>query len=223
MTVQTFGCYRDDLSSSTQYLRLVFSPDSASLQHRWRNNGLSADFLADYLASFFPDEDDLNPISRREEVRGAVSYIANELLENAMKFHDQNQSNPITITLQLQRDRLIFVTENTITTGAVSEFQDYIQQLLTLDPGELYLNRLESNAAGHNGDSSGLGLLTMLNDYHVELGWKFAPTPSRPAPPRDDPAALTQSAPAAIAPEAAGVSAGVSAGVMLTTVATITV
>jgi hypothetical protein len=210
MTVQTFGCYRDDLSCSTQYLRLVFSPDSASLQHRWRNNGLSADFLADYLASFFPDEDDLNPISRREEVRGAVSYIANELLENAMKFHDPAQPNPITITLQLQRDRLVFVTENTIATGSVPEFQDYIQQLLTLDPSELYLNRLESNAAGHNGDSSGLGLLTMLNDYHVELGWKFAPIF-----PHDDSPAPTPEAPAAIAPEAAGV--------MLTTVATMTV
>lgn len=210
MTVQTFGGYRDDLSCSTQYLRLVFSPDSASLQHRWRNNGLSADFLADYLASFFPDEDDLNPISRREEVRGAVSYIANELLENAMKFHDHAQSNPITITLQLQRDRLVFVTENTIPTKAVPEFQDYIQQLLTLDPGELYLNRLESNAAGHNGDSSGLGLLTMLNDYNVELGWKFAPAPSRHDPPEVVLGGATETAIEA-------------ARVMLTTVATIVV
>ena len=34
-------------ASECEYLTLAFSPTSAPLRSRWRNNGLSADFLAD--------------------------------------------------------------------------------------------------------------------------------------------------------------------------------
>jgi hypothetical protein len=37
-----------------EYLTLAFSPTSAPLRSRWRNNGLSADFLGDYVTTFLP-------------------------------------------------------------------------------------------------------------------------------------------------------------------------
>jgi hypothetical protein len=33
-----------------EYLKIGFSPTSIPIQQRWRNNGLSANFLADYLS-----------------------------------------------------------------------------------------------------------------------------------------------------------------------------
>ncbi|MEG4573160.1 DUF6272 family protein [Microcoleus sp. N3A4] len=160
--------------ASQEYLIIGFSPSLIPLKQRWRNNGLSADFMADYLTTFFPgNEDDPSTIERQAEIKSAVSYIANELLENAMKFNDETSEYPIDIKLHLERDRLIFSVANSIPPQAVGKFQAYIQQLLASEPGELYIQQLEKNAADDNSTDSGLGLLTMLSDYTAKIGWKF--------------------------------------------------
>ena len=83
--IQTFGHFIERQDDQSEYLKIGFSPTSIPIQQRWRNNGLSADFLADYLSTFFPG-DDRAAAERQAELKGAVSYVANELLENAMKF-----------------------------------------------------------------------------------------------------------------------------------------
>ncbi len=171
---ETFGEYDNDIQPSDEYLVVGFSPSSIPLKQRWRNSGLSADFLADYLTTFFPvDESKPGTVDRQAEVKSAVGYIANELLENAMKFSDDRLSHPISIRLQLHTDRLIFVTTNTIPLEKVSGFQAYIKRLTTEDPQELYIERLEKTATEEHPTTSGLGYLTMINDYHAQLGWKF--------------------------------------------------
>ena len=81
---QIFGDFIEN-PSSQEYLIIGFSPTSLPLQQRWRNSGLSADFLADYVSTFFPGGD-TTALNRKAEVKDAVSFVANELLENAMKF-----------------------------------------------------------------------------------------------------------------------------------------
>ncbi|MEG4083034.1 DUF6272 family protein [Microcoleus sp. POL10_C6] len=170
---QIFGDFIEQ-PASQEYLIIGFSPSSVPLKQRWRNNGLSADFLADYLTTFFPgNQDEPSTIERQAEIKSAVSYIANELLENAMKFNDETSEYPIAIKLQLESDRVIFSVANSISPQAVDKFQAYIHQLLTSEPSELYIQRLEKNAADDNCTNSGLGLLTMLTDYTAKLGWKF--------------------------------------------------
>jgi hypothetical protein len=171
--IQTFGNFIEP-TPSQEYLIIGFSPSSIPLKQRWRNNGLSADFLADYLTTFFPgNQDDDSALRRQAEIKSAVSYIANELLENAMKFNDENSHYPIDIKLQLKNDGLIFSVANSISPPSVSKFQAYIQKLLACDPSEMYIDQLEKNAADDNCSGSGLGLLTMLNDYSAKMGWKF--------------------------------------------------
>ncbi|MEG4404522.1 DUF6272 family protein [Microcoleus sp. MON2_D5] len=170
---QIFGHFIEQ-PASQEYLIMGFSPSSVPLKQRWRNNGLSADFLADYLTTFFPrNQDDPSTIERQAEIKSAVSYIANELLENAMKFNDETSEYPIDIKLQLESDGVIFSVANSISPQAVDKFQAYIQQLLSSEPSELYIQRLEKNAADESCTNSGLGLLTMLTDYTAKLGWKF--------------------------------------------------
>ncbi|WP_333157826.1 DUF6272 family protein [Microcoleus sp. Pol14C4] len=160
--------------ASQEYLIIGFSPSSVPLKQRWRNNGLSADFLADYLTTFFPGkQNEPSTIEKQAEIKSAVSYIANELLENAMKFNNETSEYPIYIKLQLETDGVIFSVANSISPQAVDKFQAYIQQLLTSEPNELYIQRLEKNAADESCTNSGLGLLTMLTDYSAKLGWKF--------------------------------------------------
>jgi hypothetical protein len=172
--IQTFGDFIEDLPSSQEYLIIGFSTSSAPLKQRWRNNGLSADFLADYLTTFFPScENEPDTRQRQIEMKGSVSYIANELLENAMKFNYEKYSSLISIQLYLYSEKIIFIIANNIDPQQVNEFQIRIDKLMRSDLEELYIQQLEKNAEKKNGDSSGLGLITILNDYQARMGWKF--------------------------------------------------
>lgn len=162
---QIFGDFYESLDSQ-EHLTIVFSPSSLPRKQRWETNGLSADFMADYFAVFFPKSD------TKEEVKGVVSFIANELLENALKFND-NTSRSISIMLQMREDKLVFLATNSVNPQAVGKFQAFIQELVTCDPGELYIREVEKNAKDKTRTCSGLGFLTMLNDYMAKLGWKF--------------------------------------------------
>lgn len=173
--VQILGDFNDHLPISQEHLTIVVSPSSAPLQQRWHHNGLSADFMADYFAAFFPrsQEDISSKIKRKVEVKSAVSFIANELLENAMKFSDRSSTCPISMTLQLYADSLVFLAKNSISPETRESLQAFIQEVIVSDPNQLLIRRLEENAEDKNRTSSGLGLLTMLSDYLAKIGWKF--------------------------------------------------
>jgi hypothetical protein len=153
-------------------LNLSFWPGRVPLKQRWRNNGLSADFLGDYVTTFFPLDDAIPDTQLRQaEIRGAVSFIANELLENAMKYHDPALPEPVTIQLGLDSKQIVFHASNGAGEQAAGRFREFIARLQDGDPGELYLQQLEDNALAEQ--SAGLGYLTMINDYGAELAWRF--------------------------------------------------
>jgi hypothetical protein len=109
----------------------------------------------------------------------AVSYIANELLENAMKF-SFNSEVSIRIGLYLFQNELRFYVSNSVNPGTVGKFKDRIRELLTGNPDELYIMQLEKNADTDTTGDSGLGFLTILNDYAAELSWKFETVQQEP-------------------------------------------
>ena len=150
-----------------------FSPSSMPLKHRWRTNGLSADFIADYLQTFFIGGAANNaPIPVRN--KNAVKYIANELLENAMKFNDDSSPYQTKINFNLHADKLVFQVTNSITPDQVGKFKKFIHSVLTEDPNELYVAQMEANANEEvTGGHSGLGFLSMICDYSATLAWKF--------------------------------------------------
>jgi hypothetical protein len=170
--VQIFGEFQNESVKSREFLMLGFSPGSTPLQQRWRNNGLSADFLADYLTTFFPTDDYEPSTSKREaKLKGAVSYIANELLENAMKFNDDTCDYQVTLKFHLYNDHLVLRVTNHINKKIMYRFQQFIKELLNSDPGELYIRQIKRSKEDES--ISGLGLLTMINDYDAKLGWQF--------------------------------------------------
>jgi hypothetical protein len=177
---QIFGYYVDKPLSQDQ-LNLRFSPSSIPIKDRWRNNGLSADFMADYLTSFIPtNENDPSTAQRQLEIKSATSYIANELLENSMKYCDYNVRCPISIQLQLDADQIRFFVTNSINKSSVDSFIAFVEELMVSDPNELYFRQLENNAEDENSTASGLGLLSMVNDYSAMLGWKFETIQEKP-------------------------------------------
>lgn len=171
---QIYGDFNEELPGGQEGLTIVFSPTSVPLKQRWRNNGLSADFMADYFATFFPgSEEDATETDIKAEVKSAVSFIANELLENAMKFNDETSPHPISLRLQMDSDKLVFLATNSVNSKTIEKFQVFIEELMNSDPSELYIRQIEKNAEDETLDGSGLGFLTMMNDYPAEIGWKF--------------------------------------------------
>lgn len=174
---QIFGDFVESFPPAQDSLELTFTPNSLPINKRWRSNRLSANFMADYFSNFLPvDEDDPAQKRRIKESKGAVSYVANELLENAMKFNNQAISFKIKFGIQFIEESevtaVLFVT-NSVSAEGLDKFQIFIQELLSSDPEELYVQQIEKSAEEENSGASGLGFLTMINDYSAKLGWKF--------------------------------------------------
>lgn len=168
---KTFGKFIKP-EDGEEYLIIRFSPTAVPLQNRWRNNGLSADFLAEYWSTFFPAYNLASPL-KQNEIKGGISYIANELLENMMKFSYAPANYPASLGLYLYSADFRFYGSNAINPANVANFQARIQKLLTEETAELYMLQIEKNASFPDPASSGLGLLTMLNDYEAKLAWQF--------------------------------------------------
>ncbi|MBW4670283.1 MAG: ATP-binding protein [Cyanomargarita calcarea GSE-NOS-MK-12-04C] len=170
---QIFGYFVEE-PLKDEHLTLGFSPSRIALKKRWRNNGLSADFIAEYLTTFFPrDTHEDSKTNTKSEIKSAVSYIANELLENAIKYCDANVEYPITLHLELQSNEVRIFINNSVTASGVEKFKSFIKELSDSNPDEFYLRQLEKNAEDENNDGSGLGFLTIVNDYCAKIGWKF--------------------------------------------------
>ena len=174
---QIFGDFVESFPPAQDSLELIFTPSSLPIKKRWRSNRLSANFMADYFSNFLPvDEDDPAQKRRIKESKGAVSYVANELLENAIKFNNQETNFKIKFGIYFIEEgdmtAVLFAT-NSVSAEGLDKFQKFIQELLCSDPEKLYVQQIEKSAEEENSGASGLGFLTMINDYSAKIGWKF--------------------------------------------------
>lgn len=176
--MQIFGDFIQQFPPEKDSLELTFTPTSIPLKKRWRNNRLSAYFIADYFTTFLPlDDGDAQQQKRIQESKSAVCYIANELLENAMKYNDEDSHSQIEFGIHfLNNNNLIAVifATNSIKLDDRKKLQDFITRLSSEDTEFLYMEQLEKNALSDlDDDCSGLGFLTIINDYGGKMGWKF--------------------------------------------------
>lgn len=180
MTIEIYGDFHEDEQvNCEEYLSIKFLPSRLSLKRRWENNGLSADFVAEYFKIFYVSQQEEENDGQVDEIsvenlRNSIKYIANELLENAMKF--QAPAPDLTtahIFFSLYHDKLVFhISHHTISQHAES-FKVFIRNLLANDPQTLYVEAMRTSVLEENTHRSGLGLLSMICDYNAKLGWKF--------------------------------------------------
>lgn len=161
-------------ASECEYLTLAFSPTSAPLRSRWRNNGLSADFLADYVTTFLPTKEGVPALeSRQKELKHSVGYIANELLENAMKYHQADVEIPIRIHLELASEHITVSVSNGVSVVQAERYKAFVEHLNQGEAADLLLKQQEESARSSESAISSLGLLTMIADYDAQLDWRF--------------------------------------------------
>ena len=149
----------DGLLSSR--LRLTEGP----LDLSWHHCATTSDFLG----SFFAGRASTNNFDSID-ARHSISYLVNELLENAVKFRAPGD---IFLESGLLGDKFRVRVSNLVAEDTAKRFQDLLKELTARDPGELLIERIEENAMDPDSKASGLGLLTLMNDYGARLGWRF--------------------------------------------------
>lgn len=179
MSTEIYGDFNDEEQPECEeYLSIRFSPSRLPLKKRWENNGLSADFIAEYFKIFYVSQQEEHAGEPNEflleNLRNSVKYVANELLENAMKFQAPIiYPTAARIFLSLYNDKLVFYITHSITPDQAKTFEEFIQKVLASDPQELYIEAMRQSAREENAHRSGMGLLSMICDYNAKLGWKF--------------------------------------------------
>lgn len=135
----------------------------------WQHASATCEFLGDMVALHHAKAG-----SDYNETRHAIVYLVNELLENAIKFRSPGD---IEVRCSLEGGNLEVSVRNVAASGTAEKFQALLAELTTRDPGELLIERIEANAADETSSGSGLGLLTLMNDYGARLGWSFREQP----------------------------------------------
>lgn len=130
----------------------------------WRHSGLTADFIAEAMAMPYAGSKALHT-----HVHHNIGYLSNELIENAVKFR---QPGKIVIEACVLDGVFLMRVRNEIDGETSIRFQKLLENMLSIDPGELLIQQIEANAASDAG-GSGLGLLTLLADYEARMAWEF--------------------------------------------------
>ncbi|MBN2527681.1 MAG: ATP-binding protein [Deltaproteobacteria bacterium] len=152
-----------------EYLVISFDSSRLTVKERWKGNSISADFLAAYWGSLGPA---FHPRLAHTQMKDTISWTANELIENAVKFADTSGFFPIKIFLNLAEDTLDFYVENSVSADAKKKLIDRIVEIQNNDASDLYFQQVEKNAVSDS-DESSLGFLIMKMDLGAEIAWKF--------------------------------------------------
>jgi hypothetical protein len=152
------------MTDNVSRLRLFDGP----LELSWHHCATTADFIADLFALRFRS-------SRNDykEVRHSIGYLVNELMENAIKFRAPGE---VLVEATMDSETFKVKVSNLVAEKIASEFQNLLSEITVGDPGDLLIQRIEANAADAEASGSGLGLLTLMNDYGARLAWIFSPT-----------------------------------------------
>ena len=144
--------------------RLRLAGDALDLM--WKHCDITSEFLGKFHAESSGELGiDAN------EMKHNISYVTNELLENAVKF---GSSGNIEVETGFERQEFLLRIFNTVTREVATRFQNLLTEFEGGDPAIMMIERIEANAENPDLGSSGLGLLTLMSDYSVLLGWTFA-------------------------------------------------
>lgn len=170
---QIFGDFGEEILAHHTLIMMDFFIHSIPPEKHKQTRYLSIAFIADYLATFFPvHEEDIHSFEKHLRIKIAATYIANELLENSMKFHHKSLNYPIKFGICLFCTDLVFVASNCVTQKVLHNLNEFIHEITTSDVNELYFRQLEKGAEEKSPESK-LGFLSIMNDYSAKLGWKI--------------------------------------------------
>jgi len=132
----------------------------------WRRCGMSADFLAGYMAYDF---------ANRPVATNVLSTVTNEILENAAKF-SVDKRRPVRILVAQLGDSVLIEATNVAEAARAEAFRVRLEEVLAADPERLFLQHLESASVAPPG-APGIGLVVLRKDYRALLAARIEPRP----------------------------------------------
>lgn len=155
------------LDAGTETARLCIQFSEGPLELRWIHCSMTADFIGDLFAAL-AGRGDIDVANARH----SIGYLANEMLENAIKFRAPGD---VVVEAALEGSEFTLAISNAATHETAKGLKALIHEITRRDPSELLIEQMERNAADPDSSGSGLGLLTLANDYGVRLAWTIEP------------------------------------------------
>ncbi|EMY70970.1 slr1658 superfamily regulator [Leptospira vanthielii] len=143
---------------------LSISVSSADMTFYWKR----CDVLSNFISQFY-----FHSYESKRLDKNAISTIINELVENAAKYSDKENSK-IYIEIKDLGTDLRLEVKNRVTPWMKAIFENKIQTIQEGNINQLYFDALESRNNGSGSD--GMGLLILLKDYQLKLAYEFTKT-----------------------------------------------
>ena len=170
---ETLGTFQEQPAEPVASEAALEVSSTDMLQH-WRRVSLSSDFLAKYYSFYFPYREKAKGRISREAAENSISFVLNELIENTAKYSN-TPDTAVRVRVRLLERTIQLEVSNAVSVELADGFQASMREVLGGNTEELYLSKLEANLGEARRDS-GLGFLTLINDYQVGLGFKFEKT-----------------------------------------------
>lgn len=132
----------------------------------WRRCGLTADYMAGFLAC---------QLENFDHAVNVLSTVLNELIENSVKFSADPHA-AVSVEVMSYGKTLTLQTSNATMAAQSAQFAEFLSQLLTQDAEALLWSHLDSEEGEMFSDlededgGSGLGLITITKDFVSDLG-----------------------------------------------------
>ncbi len=170
---QIIGNFLEEILDDSKIFMMEFFIHAIPVEKRKQTRYLSLAFMAEYLTKFFPfNEEDVQFYQKQLQLKSAVNYIANELLDNSIKYNYELGKYPLRFAIYLLDRELVFATRNRTNKKNLDRLNNFINELINSDVSEFYFRQMEKGAE-EKSEESQLGFLSILNDYGAKLGWKI--------------------------------------------------
>ncbi|WP_244310472.1 DUF6272 family protein [Leptospira noumeaensis] len=123
------------------------------------------DVLSNFISQFY-----FHSYESKKLDNNAISTIINELVENAAKYSDKENSK-IFLEIKDLGTHLRVEVKNRVTPWTKAIFENKINTIQSGNLEQLYFDALETR--NHGSGNAGIGLLMLLKDYHLNLAYEF--------------------------------------------------
>ncbi len=166
MAIQDIRNYTGQITQENPQIRIRLNEE---LHPRWAHCDMISRYLGHLTGTL-----DLEKLEKSEvaELGDSVNYVANELLENAIK---ERSGGSIEICSGAKGHTVTLVVSNRIEAAKSEKFKASLQKLFDGESSleEKFFATMEHNEAHPEAKVSGLGFLTMMIHHGADLSWRF--------------------------------------------------
>jgi hypothetical protein len=152
-----------DIFEDKRVINLSFSLPVMEVMNFWSRCGLIANFGAAYMSVAHPS---------KNNIANSLSFILNELIENAVKYAEPRESI-IELSILERGTTVVIEIANPVVKDQLGLLTEMAKNLTDREyVNAKYIDLL--TASGKSSGKSGIGLLTIINYYQASLSFRIS-------------------------------------------------